>query len=161
VTSQQTFEDLEVRFPEFELGHVEGKDPAILVKAENLVDLCRFLREDKGYDYCASITGVDYEDRFEVVYHLCSMSQQGGPLILKVRIPRDKPEVASVVSIWPGADWQEREAWDLMGIRFLGHPDLRRILMWEGFQGHPLRKDFPGTKDEYTFAQPSGDEEHD
>ncbi len=152
MTAQGTFDDLAARFPQFDLVYVEGKDPAIVVKAENLVELAQHLCEEQQYDYCASVTGVDYEDRFEVVYHLYSTNKEGGPVILKVHAARDNPEVPSVVSVWPGADWQEREVWDLMGIRFPGHPDLRRILMWEGFQGHPLRKDFPGTTDEYFFS---------
>ncbi len=81
-----------------------------------------------------------------------SMKKGGAPVILKIHAAREEPEVPSVVSLWPGADWQEREVWDLMGIRFSGHPNLTRILMWEGFEGHPLRKDFPGTEDEYTFS---------
>jgi NADH-quinone oxidoreductase subunit C/D len=161
MTSQETFERLAARFPGFELTYLEGKDASVVVKAENLVELARYLRDDEGYDYCSSITGVDYPDRFEVVYHLYSTAGKGGPLILKVHTVRDNPEVPSLVPTWPGADWQEREVWDLMGIRFSGHPDLRRILMWEGFQGHPLRKDFPGTKDEYTFGQTGGESEHD
>lgn len=161
MTTRETFDALAAHFPQFGLQYVEGKDPAVLVKGENLVELARYLSEQQEYDYCASVTGVDYEDRFEVVYHLYSTAKKGGPVILKVHAGRDNPEVPSVVSIWPGADWQEREVWDLMGIGFPGHPDLRRILMWEGFKGHPLRKDFPGMKDEYTFSQPSGEQEHD
>ncbi len=152
MTSKETFDRLAEKFPNFELAYVEGKDPAILVKADNLLELGRHLRDEDEYDYCSSITSVDYPDRFEVVYHLYSMKKEGGPVILKVHAAREDPEVPSVVSLWPGADWQEREVWDLMGIRFAGHPNLRRILLWEGFAGHPLRKDFPGTQDEYTFG---------
>ncbi len=152
MTSTETFDRLAERFPSFELSYLEGKDPAIVVKAGNLVEVAKHLRDEEGYDYCSSITGVDYPDRFEVVYHLYSMEKEGGPVILKVQAAREDPEVPSVVSLWPGADWQEREVWDLMGIRFAGHPNLKRILMWEGFEGHPLRKDFPGTKDEYMFG---------
>jgi NADH/F420H2 dehydrogenase subunit C len=159
MTARETFEALAAMFPQFELEYAEGKDPAVLVTGENLLELARHLREEQAYDYCASITGVDYEDRFEAVYHLYSTSKKGGPVILKVHAAREDPEVPSVVSVWPGADWQEREVWDLMGIRFPGHPDLRRILMWEGFEGHPLRKDFPGMKDEYTFSQTGGEQE--
>ncbi|MDH4207746.1 MAG: NADH-quinone oxidoreductase subunit C [Anaerolineae bacterium] len=161
MTSKESFEGLAAKFPQFGLEYQEGKDPAIVVNAENLVELAQHLCAEQEYDYCASVTGVDYPDRFEVVYHLYSTSKKGGPVILKVHAARENPEIPSVVSIWPGADWQEREVWDLMGVRFSGHPDLRRILMWEGFQGHPLRKDFPGMKDEYTFSEPSGEEEHD
>jgi len=152
MTSQDTFDRLVARFPGFELEYVEGKDPAVLVKAENLVALAQYLRDDEECDYCSSITGVDYPEHFEVVYHLYSMKNEGGPVILKVRAERENPHVPSVTSIWRGANWQEREVWDLMGIRFDGHPDLRRVLLWEGYQGHPLRKDFPGPQDEYTFS---------
>jgi NADH/F420H2 dehydrogenase subunit C len=152
MTSQETFDRLVARFPGFELEYIEGKDPAVLVKAENLLELAQYLRDDEECDYCSSITGVDYPEHFEVVYHLYSMKKEGGPVILKVRAEREKPHVPSVTPIWRGANWQEREVWDLMGIRFDDHPDLRRILLWEGYEGHPLRKDFPGPQDEYTFS---------
>ncbi len=152
MTAKETFDRLAEKFPQFQLEYVEGKDPAIVVKSENLLELAQHMRDQEEYDYCSSITGVDYEDRFEVVYHLYSTKREGGPAILKVTTGRENPEVPSVVGIWPGANWQEREVWDLMGIRFPGHPNLTRILMWEGFEGHPLRKDFPGSEDEYTFS---------
>lgn len=152
MTAKETFDRLAERFPQFQLEYLEGKDPAIVVKGENLVELAQHLRDEEEHDYCSSITGVDYPDRFEVVYHLYSTSKEGGPVILKVHAQRENPEVPSVVGVWPAADWQEREAWDLMGIRFSGHPSLTRILMWEGFEGHPLRKDFPGSEDEFTFS---------
>lgn len=152
MTAEETFDRLAEKFPQFHLEYVEGKDPATLVKGENLMELARYLRDDEEYDYCSSITGVDYADRFEVVYHLYSIQKEGGPVILKVHCGKDDPKVPSVVSVWSGANWQEREVWDLMGIRFDGHPNLTRVLMWEGFEGHPLRKDFPGTEDEYMFS---------
>ena len=152
MTSQETFQRLVARFPDFGLVYVEGKDPSVLVKGENLLELAQHLRDEEEYDYCSSITAVDYPDRFEVVYHLYSMKEEGGPVVLKVHADRENPQVPSVTSIWPGADWQEREAWDLMGIQFPGHPNLKRVLLWEGYQGHPLRKDFPGSQDEYTFS---------
>lgn len=117
-----------------------------LVPAEQLLPFAQALRDDFGYDYLSSVTGVDQlpEDKMEVVYH--AYRTEGGPaLVFKVQVPRSDPVVPSLVSIYPGADFQEREAWDLLGIRFSGHPNLRRILMWEGFQGHPLRKDWRET----------------
>ena len=114
-----------------------------LVNAENLLDVATKLRDEMGYDYLSSVTGVDYfpESHMEVVYHVYQTT--GGPgLVLKVQVPRENPTVPSLVPIYPGADFQEREAWDLYGIHFEGHPDLRRILLWEGFDGHPLRKDW-------------------
>jgi len=114
-----------------------------IVKAEPMLDFASTLRDEMGYDYLSSVTGVDYfpEDFMEVVYHL-RKSTGGAPLVLKVQVGRENAHVPSLVPIYPGADFQEREAWDLLGIRFDGHPDLRRILMWEGFDGHPLRKDW-------------------
>ena len=114
-----------------------------LVPTNLLLDFCRFLKNESGFDYLSSVTGVDYfpEPRMEVVYHVYKTS--GGPVLnFKVETTRDSASVPSIVSIYPGAEVQEREAWDLFGILFEGHPDLRRILMWEGFNGYPLRKDW-------------------
>jgi NADH-quinone oxidoreductase subunit C/D len=114
-----------------------------IVQAESLPAVASYLREAAGFDYLSSITGVDYlaEGILEAVYHLYSTSDASG-MCLKVRVPRDNPAIPSLTSIFPGADFQEREAWDLLGIMFTGHTDLRRILLWEGFAGHPLRKDW-------------------
>jgi NADH:ubiquinone oxidoreductase subunit D/NADH:ubiquinone oxidoreductase subunit C len=135
--------DLEGRFPDI-LTHDERQGfEGYLVGAENLIDFVSKLRDEMGYDYLSSVTGVDYlpEGKMEVVYHV-RKSTGGAPLEFKVQTDRENPVVPSIVSVYPGADFQEREAWDLLGIRFEGHPDLRRILMWEGFEGHPLRKDW-------------------
>jgi NADH-quinone oxidoreductase subunit C/D len=115
----------------------------VVVANDKLIEVATALRDDMGYEYLSSVTGVDYIDKgyLEVVYHAYRLSG-GGPLMFKARTPRDAAEVPSVVSIWPGAEFQEREAYDMYGIRFTGHPDLRRILMWEGFEGYPLRKDW-------------------
>ncbi len=132
-------------------GAVIGRDgEALVVARDKWLELARHLRDNEGYNYLSSVTGVDNlthpkrqdVERFEVVYHLYSIERGGGPLVVKVRAPEDDPEIPSVVSVWPGADFQEREVWDLFGIRFPGHPNLRRILLWEGFHGHPLRKDW-------------------
>jgi NADH:ubiquinone oxidoreductase subunit D/NADH:ubiquinone oxidoreductase subunit C len=114
-----------------------------LVPADKLVEFATSIRDDLGYDYLSSVTGVDYlpDDKMEVVYHAYKSS--GGPaLVFKVQTSRSDSVVPSLVSVYPGADFQEREAWDLLGIKFENHPDLRRILMWDGFEGHPLRKDW-------------------
>src|SRR5689334_15918497 len=115
-----------------------------VVEAARLVECATFIRDTLGYDLLSSLTAVDYlpEAKMEVVYH--AYRTTGGPaLVFKVQVPRVDPvEVPSLVSVWPGADFQEREAWDLFGIKFTGHPDLRRIFMWEGFAGHPMRKDW-------------------
>lgn len=141
--SREVYERLVEEFPESPLEYLEGKDPAISVKADDLFKVASHLKEKEGYDYLSAVTGVDYPDRFEVIYHLYSMKEEKGPLILKVSTSKDEPEVPSVTPLWPGANFQEREVYDLMGIRFSGHPDLKRILLWEGYEGHPLRKDFP------------------
>ncbi len=135
--------DLETRFPGWlELDTRPGFE-GCFVDPENLVAFAIALRDDLGYDYLSSLTGVDGypEDWMEVIYHVYRTT--GGPaLVFKIRAPREDTCVPSLVGVYPGAEFQEREAWDLLGIRFTGHPDLRRILMWEGFAGFPLRKDW-------------------
>ncbi|MBI1885590.1 MAG: NADH-quinone oxidoreductase subunit C [Chloroflexi bacterium] len=123
---------------------VEALPEWVEVQPEKLVDVCTFLRDDPDADFrfLASLTGVDRLDHFEAVYHLQSfrLNQLG---VLKVKSwDHDDPEVPSVAPVWPGAVLQERETYDLMGIRFAGHAGLRRIFLWEGFPGHPLRKDW-------------------
>ena len=117
----------------------------LLVPAKDLAAVSRCLKETERFslDYLANLTVVDYPpDRMDVVYHLYSMTKKHGPVTLKVQLPRANPVVASVTPIWRGAEFQEREAYDLYGVKFEGHPDLRRILMWDGFEGHPMRKDY-------------------
>jgi NADH-quinone oxidoreductase subunit C len=110
------------------------------IKGGDLIPVCETLY-DMGFDHLSSISGVEYEDRFEVVYHLWSYSNNN-LLTLKAELPKDSPRIASLTSIWRSANWHERETYDLMGIVFEGHPDLRRILNVDDFEGHPLRKDF-------------------
>jgi len=141
--SREVYERLIEELPESSLEYLEGKDSAISVKADDLLEVASHLKEKQGYDYLSAVTGVDYPDRFEVIYHLYSLKEGKGPLILKVSASKEEPEVPSVTPIWPGANFQEREVYDLVGIRFAGHPDLKRILLWEGYEGHPLRKGFP------------------
>ncbi len=137
--------ELQARFPEIATPDTRKGFEGYLVKPENLIEFATALRDDFGYDFLSSVTGVDYlsktESHLEVVYHLYR-STGGSALVFKVQAPRDNPVVPSLYNIFPGADFQEREAWDLLGIRFEGHPNLQRILMWEGFEGHPLRKDW-------------------
>jgi NADH-quinone oxidoreductase subunit C len=115
----------------------------VLVRPDKLVETCRYLRDDRAIDarYLNSLCAVDRYDEFEVVYHLASLSHNH-TFALKVQADHEQPEVPSVALVWLGAHLQEREAYDLMGIRFPGHPDLKRLFLWEGFPGHPLRKDF-------------------
>ncbi|HTK05828.1 MAG TPA: NADH-quinone oxidoreductase subunit C [Ktedonobacteraceae bacterium] len=111
------------------------------VAAENLVAVCRFLRDQLSFDLLSCISGVDMLDHLETVYHLRSTTR-GQLLQLKVRIANENPEVDSVVSVWPTANWLERETYDMYGIRFAGHPDLRRMLLDDDFEGYPLLKSF-------------------
>lgn len=125
-------------------GAVEETAEAwVRVQPDRLLDVARFLHDEPEIDarYLAALTGVDRYDHFEVVYQLASLSHNH-ELVVKVRADHDEPEVPSVVSVWHGAHLQEREAYDLLGIRFAGHPNMTRIFLWEGFPGHPLRKDF-------------------
>jgi NADH:ubiquinone oxidoreductase subunit C len=118
----------------------------VAVDAPHLVAVATFLRDDPALDCCypTAITAVDHLDHFELVYHLSSL-QRNHMVILKTRVlDHEAPEAPSVVPVWCGASFQEREAYDLMGIRFSGHPFLKRLFLWEGFAGHPLRKDFLG-----------------
>src|SRR6266700_2613208 len=107
----------------------------------HLVAVCRFLRDQLGFDMLSCISGVDMLDHLETVYHVRSTTR-GQLLQMKVRLDHEKPEVDSVVSVWQTANWLERETYDLFGIRFAGHPDLRRMLLDDDFEGHPLLKSF-------------------
>ncbi len=130
--------------PQFTGSIIESRGNSLLVKNESLLDLASFLKTapDLDFDYLTSITAVDYNDYFEMVYHLTSIKHNHS-LVVKTRCyDRDNPVVPSVTSLWRGADFQEREIYDLMGVSFDGHPNLKRIFLWEGFQGHPLRKDY-------------------
>jgi len=131
------------RYPDWVRPEERDGYHGVIVEPEHLVAFAESIRDELGFDFLTSVTGVDYhpEDRMEVVYH-AFQSTGGGILEFKVQLPRANPVVPSLVGIFPGAAFQEREAWDLLGIRFEGHPNHKRILMWEGFHGHPLRKDW-------------------
>ena len=121
------------------------RQETILVEADRIVDVCRTLRDGKelGFILLVDITAADFwprEPRFEVVYHLASPTAR---LRLKVMVPGGSAHLPTVQSVWPAAGWLEREVWDMFGIEFDGHGDLRRLLMPEDWEGHPLRKDFP------------------
>jgi len=123
---------------------VEPAAESLLVKGEALLEIAAYLKDTPGlnFDYLTAVSGVDYLDCFEVVYHLTSLKHNHS-LVLKARCyDRENPVLPSVVGLWRAADFQEREIYDLLGISFAGHPDLRRIALWDGFDGHPLRKDF-------------------
>lgn len=122
-------------------------ETTVLVPREHLLGAVEFLATERslGFSFLSDITCVDrfpLEPRFEVNYHLLSIDRRDR-LRLKVKLPGSDPVVHSVTPLWPGANWHERENFDLFGVRFEGHPDLRRILMPEDWEGHPLRKDYP------------------
>ena len=121
-------------------------DDVVRVKPDSIVEICQFLKDtpDLDMDFLSSITGVDYVESFEVVYHLISLTHNHSVVLKTTLYGRDDVELPSVMGVWKGADLQEREVWDLMGIGFRGHPNMKRILTWEGFPGHPLRKDHLG-----------------
>ena len=130
--------------------HSDFGDDTALVRRERIVEICTFLRDDPDllFDFAMDLTGVDYlgeEPRFEVVYHLYSLEKKHRVRV-KARVPEEDPVIDSVIPVWPGMNWYEREAYDLYGIRFRNHPNLKRILLYEEFVGHPLRKDYPKEK---------------
>ena len=120
----------------------------VTVRADQLFEVMKYLKEARGFDLLVDVTCVDYlnyrgaSDRFGLVY-LLSKGDSGERLTVRVMLNEPDLDVASVTSLWEGANWLEREVWDMFGIRFTGHPDLRRILLPEPFTAHPLRKDYP------------------
>ena len=158
MASHQGIQLLQATFPDIDFGPaplLELRDKAqeqmgVRVPPGRLLEVMRFLHDDPrcAFEQLCDLTCVDYlnfpkaRDRFAVVYSLLSLSK-GRRLWAKCFVNDPNPEVPSVVSVWKGADWLEREVWDMFGVKFAGHPDLRRILTWEGFPAHPLRKDYP------------------
>jgi NADH-quinone oxidoreductase subunit C len=141
LTGSEVAENIRRQLPGAIIGH---DNSAILVESNSILKVCRYLKQTAGldFDYLVNLTGVDYLDYLEVVYHLASLKHNQS-LVLKTRCyDREHPTVPSVTTIWQGADFQEREAYDLLGIRFEGHPNMKRIFLWEGFQGYPLRRDY-------------------
>jgi len=127
--------------------HARLGDATAIVPKERLVEVMRFLRDDPetAFEMLTDVTCVDYlgqEPRFEMVYHLYSLTKNQR-LRVKARVAEQSCEIESLCSLWASANWMEREVFDLYGVRFTGHPDLRRILLYDEFQGHPLRKDYP------------------
>ena len=123
-----------------------GDNTALWVKTPFIADVAAFLQQDEELDfqYLNSISAIDFVGHFELVYHLTSF-RKGHKATMRARLEgRENLTAPSVYHLWRGADFQEREIWDLMGIRFEGHPNMKRIMLWEGFEGHPLRKDFLG-----------------
>ncbi len=129
----------------FDGAIIGSNDIDIWVKPDIFREVCSFLKSSEEFDmnYLVSISAVDYVEYFELVYHFVSMSKNHS-LVLKMKLygNRESPVASSIVSLWKGADLQEREIWDLLGISFKDHHNMKRILLWEGFPGHPLRKDY-------------------
>ncbi len=141
-------ETIKEKFPLEVLDVSSFRDQVSLtLKRDKIIDICRFLHDDPDISmaYLSDLCGVDYPKRrlrFEVVYNLFSLKYRS-MIRLKVLVPEEDPSIDSVVTVWSGANWHEREACDMFGIVFNGHPDLRRILMPEDWEGYPLRKDYP------------------
>ena len=150
-TESMVIPKLKARFDDKILASfVHCGDEVVKLRKDAIVEVCQFLKEDPELDFnfLMDLCGVDYlgqEPRFEVVYNLYSLRYRRR-LRIRVPVPESDPEVETLVSLWPGANWFEREVWDMFGIKFQGHPNLKRILMYEEFVGHPLRKDYPITK---------------
>jgi NADH-quinone oxidoreductase subunit C len=146
----QDAERIKERFGDAFLGYEDFRgQPTVTVRPDRAFEILRFLRDDADLNYrmLVDVTAVDYEGkddrgRFCVVYHLVDMSS-GKRIRIKAFLPETRPQIDSVAPLWRAADWGEREVYDLMGITFLGHPDLRRILLPESFEDHPLRKEYP------------------
>jgi len=125
---------------------INSRDGDVLIELASLPKVARYMKDTEGleFSFLSSVTAVDYVEYFELVYHLTSLTLNQSVVLKAHCYGRDELTAPSVCSIWRGADFQEREVWDLFGIQFEGHPNLKRILLWEGFPGHPLRKDFLG-----------------
>ena len=147
MTALEIAQKLKSRFGESlsEPAEFRGEITLRLTDAERIADVCEHAKSELGCDFLLDITSIDNygeDPRWTVVYHLYGMGHHCH-LRLKTDVSEEKSELPTVTAVWAGADWHEREIYDMMGIRFRGHPDLRRILMWEGYPYFPLRKDFP------------------
>jgi len=147
VTALETANQIKAKFGDLVSEPVEFRGEISVTSAEagKIFDICSFAKKQLGFDFLVDITSVDNygtDPRWTVIYHLRN-TKTATELRLKTDVSEEKSELPSVLPVWRTANWHEREIYDLMGIRFTGHPDLRRILMWEGYPYHPLRKDFP------------------
>lgn len=144
-------ETLKQEFPNaIKDSHCDYGDETIFIDANHIPEVFNFLKANPAcpFNLLLDICGVDYQGqdpRFEVVYHLYSVPSKAR-LRVRVKVPESNLQVPSVIQIWEAADWFEREAFDMFGLDFKGHPNLKRLLMWEEFKGHPLRKDYPLNK---------------
>ena len=147
MTAKELAEKLIARFGEGValLPEFRGETTLTVKDAERMAEICGFAKKELEFDYLVDLSSVDQygeDPRFELVYELYGYGHRCH-LRLKTSVTEEKAELPTVSCVWRTADWHEREIYDLMGIRFRGHPDLRRIIMWEGYPYHPLRKDFP------------------
>ena len=146
MNSSEAVEKIETRFQNnILLKNSFREELSLTVIKDSLIEIMTFCKNDLGFDYLVDLTAVDNlgtNPRYEVVYELYSYSDSCH-LRIKVGVDESEREVSSVVGLWPTANWHEREAFDMIGVTFSGHPDMRRILMWEGYPYYPLRKDFP------------------
>ena len=146
MNSSEAVEKIETRFQNNILLKNSFRDElSLTVTKDSLIEIMTFCKNDLGFDYLVDLSAVDNlgtNPRYEVVYELYSYSDSCN-LRIKVGVDESEREVSSVVDLWPTANWHEREAFDMIGVTFSGHPDMRRILMWEGYPYYPLRKDFP------------------
>jgi NADH-quinone oxidoreductase subunit C len=146
MTAEELLKSVEKSFGQRLQGKTEFRgETTYTIAASALRDIAKSSCEQLSFDYLIDITSIDNfeeEPRFEIVYHLYSMPH-GVHFRLKVSVPEETGAVDTISDVWPTANWHEREIYDMMGIKFNGHPDLRRILMWDGYPFFPLRKDFP------------------
>jgi NADH-quinone oxidoreductase subunit C len=147
MTSLELAQQLKARFGEIisEPTEFRGEITLKLADAEKIADVCQFAKKDLGFDYLVDITSIDNygeDPRWTIIYHLYGYGHHCS-LRLKTEVSEEHSKLPSVIGVWPTADWHEREIYDMMGLHFRGHPDLRRIMMWEGYPYFPLRKDFP------------------
>jgi NADH-quinone oxidoreductase subunit C len=148
MSKTETIEKIKGQFPDKVLdSHSFRDDETFLVKKESVYEIMKYLRDDPDmiFNFMMDLTAVDYmgkDPRFEVVYHLYSL-RHNKRVRIKAPVTESDPTIDSIVSLWVAADWYEREVYDMYGIRFNNHPNLKRILLYEEFEGHPLRKDYP------------------
>ncbi len=142
ISIEEVKKELEAHLPDVKVRLV--RDSLLIENPEELPQAALFLKESPKFllDYLSSVTAADYLTFLESVYHLYSMGQKQGPVVLRVRVTKNNPRIPSLVPVYRSAELQEREAFDTLGIIYERHPDLRRLFMWEEFQGHPLRKDY-------------------
>jgi NADH-quinone oxidoreductase subunit C len=156
LTSSELLSAVQAKFPGLQeipkvQGQARGDELYLAVPPSQLVEVCRFLRFDPplSFDFLSFVTSIDWKTHFEIVYYLVSTLYKH-KLVIKVKVEdRNNPEVPTISTLWPAADWQEREIFDMMGVRFQGHYNMRRILLPEDWEGYPLRKDYVPKPDRY------------